>query len=718
MAEWKKRSEMRVLGKSRPRLDGPAKVTGAAKYAYDVNPTGLLQARIIRCPHAHATVESVDPSSIERMPGVKAVIITAKTGDRLVFAGQEIGAVAATTIEQAEDAARALNVKYKVLPHVVHEDKAMSTDAPRVRENQPNVLEKPNVRAAGDIEAGFRECAAVSTGKYSVAVREHLSLETHGVTCRWDDDTHLTCWASTQGIFSVRDELAPALGLKPEDVTVITEYMGGGFGSKFGMGYEGINCARLAKKAGAPVKLMLTREEEQLAVGNAPSSTAAIKIGANKEGKILAFEAKAHACGGIAGAGVSLPYIYDQIPNIKVEQTPVFTHTGPQRAWRAPGHPQASFLMESAIDDLAYKLGMDPLEVRIKNDTSQQHSAAMRQKQWVEGARLIDWNRRNKKPGIGALAGVGRYKRGLGCGAARWGGGGGGGNEARVTIHRDGRVLVEHGVQDIGTGTRTYVGMIVAEELGIPPSRVSVEVGSSKQPRGPASGGSVTTGSTAPPVKKAAEAAKQALFEAAAPRMNVKAEDLEAEDGKVFVRSDPAKSVPFEQACSALGPAGVTGNGKWDASLRQDGVAGAQFVEVEVDTETGHVQVVKVVALQDGGIILNPLTYTSQINGGVIQGIGMALQEDRRMCQLTGRMVNPNMEWYKVPGTMDMPEFVSVPFENPDAKGVSGIGEPPVIPTAGAIRNAILNATGAYLYHAPMTPGDVLEALAAARRRA
>ena len=712
MPGWKKRQDMRVLGKPQKRLDGPAKATGAAKYAYDVTAAGMLQGRILRCPHAHALIESIDASPAERMAGVKAVIITAKPGDRMLFAGQEVGAVAAETIERAEDAIRAIKVIYKPQPHVVHEDKAVASDAPRVRQNQPNTPEKPNVNAAGDVDAAFKECAAISTGTYSVAVREHLSLETHGVTCRWDDDTHLTCWASTQGVFGVRDELATTQGIPPENVTVITEVMGGGFGSKFGALYEGVMCARLAKQAKAPVKLLLTREEEQIASGNAPSARAAIKIGADKDGKLLAFEAKATASGGISGAGVNLPYIYP-IANRRVEVSPVFIHAGFSRAWRAPGHPQASFLMESALDDLAYKLGIDPLTLRLENDSN-----TLRQQEWREGARLIEWSRRNSKPGIGQLAGSGRYKRGLGCGAAIWGGGGGGGNEARVTINRDGTALVEHGVQDIGTGTRTYVGMIVAEELGIPFNKVRVDIGKSSQPRGPASGGSVTTGSTAPPVKRAAEAAKMALFEAAAARMGVKPEELDAEDGKVFVKSEPAKSVPFEQACSALGPNGVVGNGKFDAALQQAGVAGAQFMEVEVDTETGHVQVIKAVALQDGGVILNPLTFTSQINGGVIQGIGMALLEDRIMCQLTGRMVNPNMEWYKVPGTMDMPEFVSIPFENSAAQGVSGIGEPPVIPTAGAIRNAILNATGAYLYHAPMTPGDVLEALAAARRRA
>src|SRR2546421_2262890 len=273
---WKKRENMRVLGKPRPRSDGPWKACGTAKYAYDINLPGLLQGRIVRSPYAHATVESIDSSAAEKMPGVKAVIITAKAGDRMIYAGQEVGAVAADTVEHAEDAARAVKVTYKPLPHVVHEDKALSADSPRVRTNQPNAPEKPDVSVKGDPDSAFKECAAVSSGTYSVAVREHLCLETHGVTCRWDDDTHLTCWASTQGVFSVRDELAQALGLKPEDVTAITEVMGGGFGSKFGAGYEGVMCARLAKQAKAPVKLLLTRQEEQIGAGNAPSANAAI----------------------------------------------------------------------------------------------------------------------------------------------------------------------------------------------------------------------------------------------------------------------------------------------------------------------------------------------------------------------------------------------------------------------------------------------------------
>ncbi len=716
MPGWKKRSEMRILGKDTPRLDGPIKATGRAKYAYDINLPGLLQSRILRSPHANAIIESIDVIAARSMPGVKAVIITANAGDEMKFAGQEVGAVAATTMERAEDAIRAIKVKYRVQPHVVWPELAMKPGAPKVH-NDGNVP-KPNKRETGDVDAAFSKAKFTSKGTYTVAVRTHASLETHGVTCRWDDDTHLTCWASTQGVFSVRDELAGTFKLKPEDVHVITEVMGGGFGSKFGAGYEGVMCARLAKEAKAPVKLLLTREEEQLAVGNAPSASATYTLAANEEGKIIACDVKGYSCGGIARENFPMPFIYD-VGAVRSEQGVVFTNTGGSRAWRAPGHTQASFLMEAAMDDLATEMGIDPLELRLKNDKH-----PLRQAQFKEGARLIGWERRNPKPGLGALAGAGRFRRGLGCGGAIWYPGGQGGSQCKVTINRQGEALVEIGVQDIGTGTRTICAMIVAEELGIPLSKVKTNIGKSTLGYGVASGGSVTTPSTAPAVKRAAESAKAALLALAAPKIGANTDELDADDGKVFVKSDRSKSMSFADACKLAPTGGIVGNGRFEGTpqrpdpLQQAGVAGAQFAEVEVDTETGRVNVIKVVALQDAGIILNPLTFTSQVNGAVIQGIGMALYEDRHMCQLTGRMVNANLEEYKLPGPMEMPEFVSIPFENPTATGVTGVGEPPVIPTAAAIRNAVLNASGARVNEAPMTPALILGALAEARRRA
>jgi xanthine dehydrogenase YagR molybdenum-binding subunit len=710
MAGWKKPSENKILGKSYTRLDGPIKATGQAKYAYDINLPGLLFGRIFRSQKAHAVIKSIDISAAEKMPGVKAVILIPVPGGKVRYQGQELGALCATSSDIAEDAIRAIKVEYEILPHAVHEQVALRPNAPKVMDRDTNTRQmQANTR--GDVDAAFRSAAVVSEGTYNVAARAHLCLETHGVTCRWDDADHLTCWASTQGIFTVLGELAGHFKIPATNINVITEVMGGGFGSKFGAGYEGIRCAELAKKTNAPVKLLLTREEEHLGVGHAPSTMGTIKIGADKEGKITAFDAHVYRCGGVAEEGGPMPYIYDQIDAQRVVQDALYINGGPSAAWRAPAHPQSSFLMECAVEDLAVKMGMDPLEFRLKNDHNE-----LRHLEWHEGAKLIGWDRRNLKPGVGTLAGTGRYKRGLGCGAASWGGRGYPGTKVRVAINRDGSVLVENGVQDIGTGTRTYMGAIVAEELGLPREAITVSIGHSSMGPGPASGGSVTTPSLAPAVKQAAEKAKAALLEAVASKRNLKGEDLDMADGKVFLKADPSKNGTFKQACSALPTAGISVEGQWDAKLQQDRVAGCQFAEVEVDTETGHVKVVKVVAIQDGGIILNKLTFESQVNGAIIQGIGMALLEDRHMCQLTGRMTNPNMEEYKVPGPMEMPEFVAIAFENPKATGVSGIGEPPVIPTAAAIRNAILNASGAHVNEAPMNPGRILAALAAARK--
>lgn len=709
MPGWKKPGENKILGKSYTRLDGPIKATGQAKYAYDINLPGLLFGRIFRSEKPNARIKSIDASAAEKMPGVKAVIVTAKPGDTMRYQGQELGALCATSSDIAEDAIRAVKVVYEELPHVVHETLAVQPNAPKAM-GRPSNVEGMSKDSRGDVDAAFKAAAAVAEGTYSCAVRAHACLETHGVTCRWDDDKHLTCWASTQGIATVPNEFAQHFSIPQANVHVIAEVMGGGFGSKFGAGYEGIRCAELAKQTGKPVKLLLTREEEHLGVGNAPSAIGKIKLSADKEGKITGFDAHVYRCGGVAQENGPMPYIYS-VGASRVVQEAITTNTGPSRAWRAPAHPQSSFLMESAVEDLAVKLGMDPLELRLKNDPN-----GIRQKEWKDGAKMIGWERRNEKPGVGTLAGTGRFKRGLGCGAATWGGGGIKMARARVSILRDGSVTLENGVQDIGTGTRTYMGAIVAEELGLPREAITVRIGHSTYGPGVFSGGSLTTPSTAPAVKRAAEAAKASLLEAVALKLSAPVDDLEMDNGRVFLKSDPTKSMDFKAACAALPQTGIAADGEWDQKLQQSGVAGCQFAEVEVDTETGHVRTIKVVALQDGGIIMNRLTYESQVNGGVIQGIGMALYEDRHMCQLTGRMTNPNMEEYKLPGPMEMPEFVSVAYENPDATGVSGIGEPPVIPTAAAIRNAILNATGAYLYDAPMTPGRVLTALRAAQK--
>jgi xanthine dehydrogenase YagR molybdenum-binding subunit len=702
---WPKLGEGRIIGKPIRRLDGPAKVTGRAKYTYDVNLPGLLHARVLRSPYAAARVASaadVDTSATEKIPGVKAVIVlVGEGGTNLRYQGDEVAAVAAVTPEIAEDAIRAIKVKYQPLPFVVNVDKAREPNAPKVHSNRDNVVAGRN-RTQGDIEKGFSESSATIEGEYAAQTRLHCCLETHGHVCKWDGD-NLTVWASTQACHGTREDFAGEFKLKPDQVRVITEHMGGGFGSKFGPLVEGIVCAQLAKKANAPVKLMLTRWDEQMGNYNGPAAGVKIRAGAAQDGTLKAIDSHAWACGGIQEDGTPMnggTYIY-RAENVKADAVAIHTNTGGSAALRAPGHPQASFLMESMMDDLAEKLGMDPLELRRKNDNNE-----VRNKEYTIGAERIGWTNRPKRAGEGS----GMKRVGYGVASSTWGGGGGEGCQADVIIHRDGSVESRIGTQDLGTGTRTYVAAIPAEELGLDLHEVTPLIGDTNYPPATGSGGSVTAASVSPAVKMASVDAKQKLLAALAGPMGVAAEDLEIGDHKITAKSDPAKSLTWKQACARLPMAGITGHGEWNRNLAQGGVAGCQFAKVTVDTETGKVTVDKVVAVHDCGYILNRSATQSQITGGVIQGIGQALYELRVMDDQTGRMLNPNLEDYKLPYAMEIPEIEVVLYDNPIGK-VSGIGEPPVIPTGAAIANAVFNATGARITSLPITPDKVLAAL-------
>jgi xanthine dehydrogenase YagR molybdenum-binding subunit len=704
-AAWPKVGEGRILGKGIRRLDGPDKVTGRAKYTYDVNLPGLLHARVLRSPYASARIASaadVDLSAARRIPGVKAVInLVDEGGKTLRYQGDEVAAVAAVTPEIAEDAVRAIKVKYEPLPFVVNEDKARQPGAPKVHSNRENVMPGRG-RTQGDIEKGFAASTAVIEGEYTAQTRLHCCLETHGHVCKWDGD-NLTVWASTQAVHGTRGDFAGEFKLPPAQVRVITEHMGGGFGSKFGPNAEGIICARLAKEANAPVKLMLTRWDEQMGNYNGPSAGVKIRAGASADGTIQAIDSHAWACGGTAEDGTPMnggAYIY-RAENVKADAVAIHTNTGASAALRAPGHPQASFLMESMMDDLAEKLGMDPLEFRRKNDSNE-----VRNKEYTLGAERIGWNRRPKRAGQGS----GTKRTGYGVASSTWGGGGGKGTQVDLTIHRDGSVEVKVGTQDLGTGTRTYVAAIPAEEFGLDLHEVTPKIGDSNYPESGGSGGSVTTASVSPAVKMAAVDAKQKLFAALAGPMGVKAEDLEVGDHKVFSKADPTKSMTWKQACARLPMAGLSAHGEWSQDLAKGGVAGCQFAKVTVDTETGKVQIDKIVAVHDCGYILNRTATQSQIVGGVIQGIGQALYEQRVMDDQTGRMLTPNLEDYKLPHAQEMPEIDCILYDNPIGK-VSGIGEPPVIPTASAIANAVFNATGVRITSLPITPDKVLAAL-------
>ena len=702
MASWGEASESRLIGKRVTRLSGKDKVTGKAKYTFDINRPGMLYGRVLRSEVPHATVNGIDTRAAEALPGVKAVIPLIEVGKKLRYQGQEIAAVAAETDDIAKDALRLIQVDLEELSFVVTEADAMAEGAPQIREDWNGNQSNPNIREEGELEAGFQEAAIEVEATYHTAVQTHVCLETHGHVAEWEDEQNLIVWASTQAVFGTRNDFAQHFELPANQVRVITEHMGGGFGSKFGPGVEGHAAAELSRITGKAVKLMLTRKDEHLVAGNRPSMTQHVRAGATSDGRLIAYDMRGYGTGGISsGAGFQAPYVY-HVPNFRTERVNVAVNAGNQRAMRAPGHPQGAFAMDCLMDELAEKLGMNPLEFRRINDTSE-----VRQAQYTLGAQEIGWHRRNNVPGTG----TGAKKRGMGLGSGRWGGGGGRGTEARVTINADGTVEAVTGTQDIGTGIRTAIAIIVAEEFGLAPTDITVKVGDSEPglPSG-GSGGSQTTASVAPVIKTAAAAAKQKLFERIAPLLEAPVEELRVGTGTIYVVSDRMKTLTWAQATGQLGMESISEGGQWDEELRQGGVAGTQFAEVEVDTETGAIKVLKIVAVQDCGLAINRLTTESQINGGVIMGLGQTLLEERFMDAQTGRMMNANLEDYKVPGTFEIPEIKSIVFDT--HRKVTGIGEPPCIPTLGAIANAVYNAIGVRIRSLPLTPDKVLTALA------
>jgi len=729
---WDLETKFEAMKGRYPRLEGPLKVTGRAKYTYDIKLPGMLWGRMVGSALPHAEIVKIDTTKAENLPGVKAVWTTESRTVR--FAGQDVAAVAAISPEVAADAARLIEITYNEKPFTTDLEKSMDVGAPPVyNEDQvpgnASVPRNGNILGPivgrglqkGDVAAGLSEADVTVEGTYRCVTHTHSPLEPHGVIAQWDGD-ELTIYASTQGIFTVQEGVSEALEIPRTKVRVITEHMGGGFGSKLAPSAAGSQFAvvacKLAKSAGAPVKLMLDRKQEHLCTGNAPSALMTVKIGAKKDGTFTAIHHRSFGSAGIApGAGTSAPLrnLYQNTPNILGEDHAVFTNAGPGAPLRAPGHPQGAFGLESAVDELAEKLGMDPLELRRKNESS-----PVRVMQYEVGAKAIGWERRNKKAGDVP----GPRKRGLGMANGEWNvNARGSGVGCEVRIHRDGSVECFSGAQDIGSGFRTAMAVVAAEELGLKPHDITMHVGDTRWPPGPGSGGSNTTNSVAPVVRQAAHDAKQKLFAAAAPSLGAKPEELEARGGKVFAAGKPGKSLTFKQAAAKIPGDQVAASAerKPQYELLRPDIAGTQFCEVEVDTETGEVKIVKMVSVNDCGIPVNALTTESQVIGAMIQGASWALFENRLLDRSYGTMVNPNLESYKILMPTDMFEAVSIltPVANlGNNTSTAGIGEPPSVPTLAAVANAVFNATGARVRSLPITPDRMLAALAEARRRA
>ena len=690
-----------LLSTAVKRLDGPDKVMGRARYTYDISRPGMIYGKIVRSPHPHARVVSIDLSAAEKSPGVKAVLAYREPGTQVMYQGDPVAAVAADTEERALDAARLVEVTYEALPHVSSVEQAMAANAPRVFPD--GNTRQANSDETGDLEAGFKQAAHIVEATYSTHVITHVCLETHGTVCEWEGDK-LTAWVSTQGVHQCAQGFAQTLGIPQANVRVITQYMGGGFGSKFAPDAQGIICAKLARQAKAPVKLMLDRKEEHLDTGNRPSATAQIRAGVTADGTLTAFDAKSWGTGGAgATSNFPLPYIYN-FPNRRRAHTDVYINAGQQRAMRAPGHPQGCYLTEILMDELADRVKMDPVAFRVKNLPAKGPNAM-----WAEyfemGAKRFGWDK-------GHATGdptPGPIKTGMGVSAHRWGGAGRG-TRAHVDITSDGGVVVKCGTQDIGTGTRTIVALVAAETLGLPIAAVTPEIGDTIYPFSGGSGGSTTAASVTPAIRATAMKALDALFAKVAPTLGTTADNLAAENSRVFVKGTPAKGVSWKDACKLIGTEPISVDGEWVDGLSGSGTSGVQFAEATVDVETGIVKVTRILAIQDCGLIVDRLTAESQAYGGVIASINFALFEDRILDRSTGHMVNPNMEMYLLAGMSDVPK-IDIVLNNMPERGVIGIGEPPTVSTASAIANAVRNATGATIRSLPLHPHRILAAL-------
>ncbi|HEV8580615.1 MAG TPA: xanthine dehydrogenase family protein molybdopterin-binding subunit [Thermoanaerobaculia bacterium] len=699
---WPKAEDRRLIGKRISRLDGPAKVTGRAKYTYDLKPQGMLWAKVLRCPHAHARVKSLDVSAAERMPGVKAVRVIQGPGAEIQWALDEVAAVAATSEALAEAAVRAIKVEYEVLPHFVAEEKI---------EQAPKVDPGPE-ETVGDPDAALAAAEVKVKGTYGMPLVAHNCLEAHGQIVQWTGPDSLTAWCSTQAVAGVAPQLAEGVGIPAANVRVVTEYMGGGYGSKFSADRWGVECARLAKLAGAPVKLMLDRRAEITVAGDRPSAYGEVEVGAKRDGTLTAWVSKSWASGGLGSAGTPpIPYIF-QVPNRRHRHSSVPTNRASARAWRAPNHPQGAFITMSALDDLAAALGMNPLDFFLQNLALTKLEKVYREE--LQAAdELMGWRQRWHPRGDPAK---GPLKQGLGLSLHTWGGRGHRSN-CEVTVHPDGMAEAKIASQDIGTGTRTVIAIVLAETLGLPLEAVKVSLGDSRYPASGGSGGSTTVGGVSSATRRAAQNLLATVFAKAGPQLGAAPEALEAAEGVIRVMAEPSKSLTWRQALALFGQTPVTAAGAnpGDGELTSSGVGGVQMADVSVDAETGVVRINKVVAVQDCGLVIDLKTAESQVYGGMIMGISSALSEEKVLDPVTGVALTTDFESYKMAGIADVGELVVRIMTGPgyDERGVIGLGEPPVISPGPAIANAVANALGVRVPFLPLTPRRVLDALAA-----
>jgi len=738
-----------LVGKRIPRLDGYERVSGAAVYPSDIILPNMIYGAVLRCPHPHAKVKKVDVRQAEKMPGVRAVITGQSHAAKKLkwkysrysgplfdplcrFEGEVVAAVAADTHFQAWDAVRAIDVAYEVLPFVADHNKALSENAPAIHD-QGN-LAGTDEYERGDVAAGFDAADEVVEQVYDTQCELHTPMELHGCVAGWDGD-RLTIWESSQGVFAVQSRIAEVLDMPLSKTRVIGHYMGGGFGSKLKPGKYTVIAALLARQSARPVKLILTREETFLCTGNRPANTMRLKAGVKKDGTLTALEfdctgpSGAYPAGGTALVDWQIRDLY-LCDNVRCRSEDVFINAGPARPFRAPGHPQASWALEQMMDTLADKIGMDPVALRLKNipTVSQGRDRPYTTtglKQCIEkGAAQFGWEKALDRAGKQNRKNT-HIKRGVGMGACVWFvGGGGPPSTVIIKLFQDGSVNLNMGASDIGTGTKTVMGLVAAEELGVRPEMIQIEHADTETTQyATPSGGSKTVPTEAPAVRNAAINLKRQVLEMASEDLGVPAADLAYQGQDIVSKNDSNTRIRVTEI-SRLKKRGVAvGIGFRGPNPENKSVNpfAAQFCELEVNTRTGEVRILRFLGAHDSGRVMDRLTYDNQVFGGIVMGIGFGMTECRHLDALqTGKLCNRNWHDYKLPTALDVPvDMQSLPIETVDPEanntGAKGLGEPVTIPTAAAIANALYMAAGIRFTKSPVNPIEIIKHLTAGK---
>ena len=734
-----------VVGTRPIRHDGADKVTGRALYGADFDASGLLHGKVLRSPHAHARIKSIDTSKAETLPGVRSVVTGADlppsngdtglrrrrdnilAGDKVLYVGHAVAAVAATSPHIAEEAAALIEVDYDVLPWVLTAPEAMRDDAPLLHDDLKtrslgeathkvsNIADYSQYKL-GDIEKGFADADLVVEGEYDSKTIHQGYVEPHPCTALWNQDGRITIWCSTQGSFAIRNATATALGVPVSQIRVVPMEIGGGFGGKTVVYMEPV-AALLSKRTGRPVKFVMTRREVFEGTGPAPGSHIKVKIGAKNSGKIVAAQAHlAFEAGAFPGSAVSIAaetaFSAYNIPNVLIDAHDVVVNKPKSAPYRAPCAPNAAFAAEQLVDELGRKLGMDPIELRLANapneGTRRVAGPVFGPIGCVEVLEAMKDHAHYKTPLNGANTG-----RGVSIGY--WPNFGGEAS-ATISVRSDGKVNLSEGSPDIG-GTRVSIAMQVAEALGIRAEDViPTVVDTDSIGYTETTDGSRTTFSTGIASLEAAKDAVQQMIERAAQIWEMDVESIEFERGVFRSKADPELKMGFKELAGQLEETG--GRVLGSAALHNRGSGGAfcgNIVDLEVDPETGKVTILRYTVFQDAGKAIHPSYVEGQMQGGAVQGIGWALNEEYFFGG-QGVMDNSSLLDYRMPTALDLPMIDTVIIEVPNPGhpyGVRGVGEASIVPPKAAIANAIHDAIGVRMDRLPMNPGAVLEAVQA-----